>query len=60
MTYLNKNKSEMITAVFLSKILSDEGLIVLAEFRGGAMKRHHFLPNFDEASKKDQSLNEPK
>lgn len=48
----------MDTAVFLSKILSDEGLIVLAEFRGGAMKRHHFLPNFDEASKKVQSLNE--
>lgn len=55
---LIKNRSEKDTAVFLSKILSDEGLIVLAEFRGGAMKRHHFLPNFDEASKKVQSLNE--
>lgn len=48
----------MDTAVFLSKILSDEGLIVLAEFRGGAMKRHHFLPNFDEASKKVHALND--
>lgn len=57
MTDLNKNKSEMITAVFLKKILPDEGLIVLAEFNGGGMKRHHFCPNFDEASKKIHELN---
>ncbi len=58
MSNLNKNSLVNATAVFLSKILSDEELIVLAEFRGGAMKRHHFLPNFDEASKKVHSLNE--
>lgn len=48
----------MDTAVFLSKILSEEGLIVLAEFRGGSMKRHHFLPNFDEASRRVKALND--
>ena len=58
MTNPNKNRLVNDTAVFLSKILSDEGLIVLAEFRGGAMKRHHFLPNFDEASKKVHALND--
>jgi hypothetical protein len=46
----------MDTASFLQKILSDEGLIVLAEFRNGAMKRHHFIPNFEAASEKVHKL----
>ncbi len=49
-------KSETDTAVFLSKILSDEGLIVLAEFRGGAMKRHHFFPNYELGAAKVHAL----
>lgn len=58
MTKLIINNSVKTTAVFLSKILSDEGLIVLAEFRNGAMKKHHFLPTYDEASKRIHALNE--
>ena len=46
----------MDTLAFLSKILPDEGLIVLAEFRNGAMKRHHFIPNVELASEKVLAL----
>lgn len=48
----------MDTAAFLSKILSDEGLICVPEFRNGAMKRQHFSPNFDAASAKIKQLND--
>lgn len=46
----------MDTLAFLSKILPDEGLVVLAEFRNGAMKRHHFIPNIELAAQKVQAL----
>ena len=47
----------MDTLSFLSKILADEGLVVLAEFRNGAIKRHHFIPNIELASEKIHTLN---
>lgn len=46
----------MDTLAFFSKILPDEGLVVLAEFRNGAMKRHHFIPNIELAAEKVQAL----
>jgi hypothetical protein len=46
----------MDTESFFPKILSDEGLIVLAEFRNSSFRKHHFLPNFEAAAAKVKQL----